>query len=269
MDKLAEEQIFKSVTSSKKYKNVDPGVVNSLIHEGEKRFKKSADIEKYVKTKLHQVYAAYSGSINYQKINELISEISPLNISEKIILLLMMHSSTSERLPYYDAVRDNILRLTGTPFNRVHDLACGLNPFAFPLLFPDGKTIYTGTDIDSNLTGAFESFFVKTGFPGSYLCSSITGGGPVFSSQYIFLLKTLPCLEQQKKGVTGEILDRLDFEYLVVSFPTRSLTGKKKGMNEFYGAAFRKVMDSRGWKYSSFEIPNELFFVVEGGKGAD
>jgi hypothetical protein len=95
--------------------------------------------------------------------------------------------------------------------------------------------------------------------------SIAAGSKTKFSSQYIFLLKTLPCLEQQKKGITKEILDCLDFEYLVVSFPTRSLTGKKKGMDEFYGNAFRGLMDERGWQHKSFEIPNELFFVISGG----
>lgn len=265
MDKSISEQIFRSVASSRKYKNVDPEVVNSLILEGAKRFKKTPDIEKYVKTKLHQVYAAYSSGINYGRISGLINEITPENINGKTGLLLMMHSSTSERLPYYKAVREGILNLTATPFSQVQDLACGLNPFAYSLLFPEGRTDYEGVDIDSNLTELFAGFFSKTGFTGKYHCSSIAAGSKTkFSSQYIFLLKTLPCLEQQKKGITKEILDCLDFEYLVVSFPTRSLTGKKKGMDEFYGNAFRGLMDERGWQHKSFEIPNELFFVISG-----
>src|SRR5260221_3285938 len=51
-----------------------------------------------------------------------------------------------------------------------------------------------------------------------------------------FMLKAIPCLEQVDRSAGLRLLETVNADYLVVSFPTHSLGGKKKGMVANYEA---------------------------------
>ena len=81
--------------------------------------------------------------------------------------------------------------------------------------------------------------------------------------QVAFLLKTLPCLEQLDKGISPKLLDAVPADYLLISYPIRSLGGRAKGMGKTYETQFEKLMANRNWQVERFEFKTELAFLVK------
>jgi 16S rRNA (guanine(1405)-N(7))-methyltransferase len=77
-----------------------------------------------------------------------------------------------------------------------------------------------------------------------------------------FVLKTLPCLEQQGKGFAANLINRLHARYIIISYPLRTLGGSRKGLGATYEADFNRLADGRAWQVKRFEFSNELVFRV-------
>ena len=76
------------------------------------------------------------------------------------------------------------------------------------------------------------------------------------------LLKLLPLLERQRSGAALEAMGAVDAEYLVVSFPTRTLGGRGVGMAAHYGAWMAEHMPPNRRVADSFETGSELFYIL-------
>jgi len=76
------------------------------------------------------------------------------------------------------------------------------------------------------------------------------------------LLKTLPCLEQLDKTINTRLLREINAPVLVVSFPTASLGGKGKGMEQYYDQHFRELLDTT-WSIEKLLFPTEMVFYRE------
>jgi 16S rRNA (guanine(1405)-N(7))-methyltransferase len=86
---------------------------------------------------------------------------------------------------------------------------------------------------------------------------------PTETAGLALVLKTLPCLEQIDKAAPLRLLNSLRARHLLVSFPARSLGGRRKGMVENYESRFRQLIDGREWTVQRFEFPTELAFLVD------
>ena len=80
--------------------------------------------------------------------------------------------------------------------------------------------------------------------------------------QLALLMKTLPLMEQIEKGLSQKILDNLNAEHILVTYPLRSLGGRKKGMEETYRFQFDQLVAGRDWKIQEFSFQNEVAFLV-------
>ena len=76
------------------------------------------------------------------------------------------------------------------------------------------------------------------------------------------LLKTIPCLEQLDKQVGIRLLEGIQAEHILVSFPAHSLGGQSRGMVQNYEAHFREMVAGRHWSVQRFLFPGELAFLV-------
>jgi 16S rRNA (guanine(1405)-N(7))-methyltransferase len=85
---------------------------------------------------------------------------------------------------------------------------------------------------------------------------------PTQPVQLALLLKTIPCLEQMDKSAGRTLLDGIQAEHLLVSFPARSLGGRSKGMVQNYEAHFHQLIAGRPWRVQRFEFTSELVFLV-------
>jgi len=76
-----------------------------------------------------------------------------------------------------------------------------------------------------------------------------------------FLFKMTDVLEQGRgHKVTEQILQAVKAKFVVVSFPTLTMSGKR--MNYPRRRWMELMCERLGWSYSLIEMPNELFYVV-------
>ena len=242
------ESLFEKLSSNKKYSDVCPDTIRRVISECEGRYKKAKDMEKAVREKLHGITSAF---------NELGSgmaqAVASISNDGELEAVLRSHASTRERLPLsaMDALYAKIFEVTGKP-GRMLDLACGLNPVYLVHRF--GCDV-VGVDISKSCISLFPG-----GVWGDLLCENAI---PPERFHIALLFKILPLLERQKSGSAMEVMNRIDAEYLVISFPTRTLGGRNVGMEDNYTAWMESHMPENREAAARFTTENELYYVLK------
>jgi len=66
----------------------------------------------------------------------------------------------------------------------------------------------------------------------------------------------------QEKGAGITAIEKQKCKYAVVSFPTKTISGKEKGMTDFYTKQFEIAAQSKKWEYKKLHFPTELVFVI-------
>ena len=123
---------------------------------------------------------------------------------------------------------------------------------------------YVGYDVDQRQIDFVNQIFVDCGVDNRAQVML----GDIFEEKYIeaditMFLKVLILLERQKKGSSLNMIQKCKSKYVVVSFPTRTISGKKKKMREYYKKYFMELIDGQGWKVEIIDFENEVVFVVE------
>ncbi len=175
---------------------------------------------------------------------------------------MQAHSSTQERLPFIEEFFHTTLANLA-PVESVLDLACGLNPLALPWMPVAEKAQYLGCDIFNDMTGFLNQFINHFGVEGAFETCDLTQLKFSKHAQVAFLLKTLPCLEQLAKGISPQLLDAIPADYLLISYPIRSMSGRAKGMGRTYETQFENLTQARNWCMERFEFKTELAFLVK------
>lgn len=249
--------LFDKLSSNKKYSDVCPDTIRRVISECEGRYKKAKDMEKAVREKLHGITSAFNelGS----DIGRMVMELD-IGDDEALTAILKRHASTRERLPIsaMDALYAKIFETTGKP-HRILDLACGLNPVYLLHRF-DCEVV--GVDISKSCVELIieDSWENSRGIWGDLLCENAI---PSERFHIALLFKILPLLERQRSGSAMDVINRIDAEYLVVSFPTRTLGGRNVGMEDNYTAWMEAHMPENREVAARFTTDNELYYVLK------
>jgi len=172
---------------------------------------------------------------------------------------MSFHASTTERLPILEELYGRIFAVTGIP-NRVLDLACGLHPFGLPWMGLPENLSYHAMDIDCELMALLGRFFSDRLVAE---CRDVLVRPPEEPANLAFLLKAVPCLEQQERGASLRLLRALKVRHAVVSFPAHSLGGRSKGMAEHYAAMAEELIETLGADAEVLRYPSEIFYLVD------
>ena len=78
----------------------------------------------------------------------------------------------------------------------------------------------------------------------------------------IFMFKLFPLLEHQKKGRAFELLSSMSFRTALISFPTKSASGREKGMEAFYTDMFTRGLPKQFRIAEKAVFDNEIFYVL-------
>jgi 16S rRNA (guanine(1405)-N(7))-methyltransferase len=258
--------IVAAVAHSKRYRHVAPGLVRRLAAEELPKAKNAADAEKRTKRRLHQIFGAYATPLPYEKLTARLSAAAKAGadaFKEATREVLKLHASTAERLPELETFYEPIFKITGKPF-KVLDLACGLNPLSVLWMNLSPNAFYVGVDIDAELANFVDRFLAMApGVHGVGRVNDLVAGPPRAWADVAFLLKTLPVLQHQTGDVLP-ILDTIKAPWLVVSFPTKSLGNRSKGMAATYRATMQELMKSRpAWQSHEISYPSELVYVIK------
>jgi len=265
---MSEDQLREVVSAlreSRKYRFVCEDTLQRIARQAAARHTKSRDIVKAAKRKLHQAYGAYLEGFDPAEVRALVDGLpsdSPQELlRETCLTILGHHASTRERMPFMEQAYAEVFRRTGQP-KVILDLACGLNPFAFPWMGLPRDVTYHACDIDSRIMSAVDAFFVRVGVDHDAVWGDVLVSAPEVEADVAFLLKTVPCLERQEKGAAVRVLQEIRARHVVVSFPAQSLGGRDKGMHEHYGEDMKGIADELGVSADELAYPSETFYLL-------
>jgi 16S rRNA (guanine(1405)-N(7))-methyltransferase len=260
------KQITGNILKSKKYGSIYRPTVERMVKDLLTKYPEK-QVEKEVKKKLHQLWGAYFIRPKFPKLLEHIKERIEDGENKKDMCkdLLILHTSTKERISILNDFYKRIFDVTGIP-ETVVDYGCGMNLFSYPwacsVATSSNRVSYLGYDVDLELNKFLNDVFRLFGW--GNVESKV---GDIFEYDFpkadmYMLLKVVTLLEHQVKDQTLEILKRIPAKNIIVSFPTRSITGKSKGMKEFYSESFEKLVSGEGWEIDKIEFDSELVYIV-------
>ncbi len=260
-------KLRKKIQLSKKYSSLAPQTVSRIVQASARRFPEK-QVEDEAKKKLHQIWGAYYTSRpNFKKLETKISEelSQGKDLKEIFLPLLKIHSSTKERIPILNEFYSKIFAATGNPVS-ILDHAAGLNALTIPWMQLPATTKYTAHDIDKEEVLFLNSVFkiINKTPPLPQVNAKVKDLFEETDEYYEihFLYKILPLLEQQRKDSSAEILKSLKGKYLVVTFPTGSLSGKQKGMIKTYTRRCEDIIASQKWDFQRIAFNTELVYVI-------
>ncbi len=241
-----------------KNKDVKEKLENKSFNRRSEEYKQTV---KEIRRKLREIYGVFIER-NYSKRDELLANLNEKNSKDLTRELLLLHTSTRERLPYYEEIFKKTLTITGRG-KSILDLACGLNPLSY--FFLGYKPKYIASDISSKDLDFIDKFFRKTKIKGKTIRIDLVNETKKLEDvpcDICFILKTLDSLETRKRNVSRDIIKKIKSKWIVVSFPKTSLGGTKKIGNSRRNW-FINFLKSDKYIYENFETENELFLVVK------
>lgn len=259
-------ELVATVQAAGKYRTVSADLIR-LIGQRELAIRRNLKMAvKETKNKLHQVAGAYFVSQpRFAAWHNTLSTAAvtgdPTKLQAACRTVMAEHASTRERLPI---LADFYATLFATlpPVNTVLDIACGLNPLARPWMPLAPTATYYACDLYADLAQFLNEVLPLLGGPAIAEVRDVITSPPPWHADVAFVFKTLPVLEQVRRGAGRELLQAIDAPYLLVSFPTASLGGRGRGMAANYAAGFRELTASAGWPVEQFDFPGELVFLV-------
>ncbi len=260
------QTLINKVQSNPKYQAIVPELVMRLSQEALDKGLRGKDAVKEVRNKLHQVGGAYlKRKVNYKEAAESLTHLPKDLHSDEVqqfcIQLMQSHASTAERLSilptFFHTCLDPI-----APISSILDLACGLNPLSLSWMPLAEEFSYQCCDIYLDMMSFLQSFFNRFQMNGKAHPCDLVSAAPSSHAQVALLLKSMPCLEQLDKSIGARLLETIQADHVLVSFPVRSLGGQKKGMLRFYKDHFYEIVAKKRWAVQEFTFETELAFLV-------
>lgn len=261
MNADVERALGEKVLSSKAGREVDPGVVRSAVRWALARHG-AKEAEKAAKTRLHQLYGSYVGEGWLKAARRVLDDLESGKADSRAAALKLMalHGSTWERLAHIEECYGKIFESCGLPVS-VLDVACGLNPISFLLAgLPDVRLL--AIDAGSDAVAVLNRFFTASGMANARAESGdVMAGLPAGPFDLALVMKFLPLAERIETGGAIRLLDAIDARHIVVSFPTRSLSGRNVGMERNYSEWFEEL-GFNGEITERFVCGEEVFYVI-------
>jgi 16S rRNA (guanine(1405)-N(7))-methyltransferase len=146
------------------------------------------------------------------------------------------------------------------------DVACGFHPLSIPWMPLPVRAEYYAYDIYNDMIDFLNRFFaLLESVDGHAEALDVLQGIPKKQVDLAFMLDTIPCLEQVDESAGFRILNSIDADYVLVSFPAHTLGGREKDMRRHYEARFCQMTQGTRWKIEKLEFPSELAFLIKKG----
>lgn len=263
------DQIERAITKSRRYQTVAPVTVRRLAAAA--LVAARGDLPgavKRTKRGLHEIYGAFlpPNPPNYpallRQLDRMIAEGDDEDVRVALSRAMSLHISTRERLPHLAEFYREIFTYIPLPAS-IRDLACGLNPLAAPWMGLPPETVYLASDIDARLMGFVDTALTRLAVRHRASVGDILADSLDEPADVTLLLKTLPCLEAQRRGVGWEVIDIVNSPIVMVTFPTKSLGQRSKGMFQTYSQSFESQAKERSYRIQRLEIGNELIYIIQ------
>lgn len=203
-------------------------------------------IIKEVREELRRYAGQYASKSNIKNRQGLVK-------SENFEELLSNHSSTRERLDDYPLVKEMIKQITP---KSILDLGCGINPVAIA----QKGVKYHAYDINHNDLDIVEQFFKIKGIDGDIHHKDIRSIENFPKVDLCIIFKVLDILGSDRAKISKHLLQTIDSKFFLVSFATRTLTGKP--MNSPYRRWFETILKFLKYEYEVKRTKQELFYLI-------
>ncbi|MHC1783462.1 MAG: hypothetical protein AB9891_12045 [Anaerolineaceae bacterium] len=265
------EKRIAAIRDSKKYRgqNIPTETLQNLFDEEMKTGRSLKQADDNVRTKLHNIMAPYLGDPDYSCATDEISEACRSsdrhNIRAVCAKLLDSHASTRERLPILTEFYERIFARIGKPAS-ILDLACGLNPFAFPWMGLPLTTRYIAFDIHQPRVDLINHFFRGLGMEALTRHQDILVSPPEEQADTAFFFKEAHRFEQRQHGCNLAMWQALRVRWVLVSLPTSSLS-RKFDLADRQRALVYGILKDQRWQVEEILVDTELVFCIDKSAG--
>ncbi|MGI6739957.1 MAG: hypothetical protein ACOX7C_00495 [Brevefilum sp.] len=265
-DDILIEDLVRQVQSNPKYRHMMLALLRRLTEDALSKGLTGKSVIKYVRNKCHQIGGAYFKkkfdlALFLQALENLPKDLNVEQARQFCITTMGYHASTAERLPILETFFQTCLAPIA-PITSILDLACGLNPLALPWMPMAPTFSYTACDIYEDMLEGLQSYFAHFMIDGQTRPCDLIEKIPQDQAQVALILKSIPCLEQVDKEISPHMLENLQTDHILISYPAHSLGGRKKGMSEFYREHFYRLISGKPWHIREFVFSSELAFLV-------
>jgi 16S rRNA (guanine(1405)-N(7))-methyltransferase len=259
--------LMDEILSSKKYRDLDlsESTLRDLLEQELPRFRSRKDALDAVRSKLHNIVAPYLGDPNYTAAAAEFDAAFASGNSEQVRAvceqILEAHASTHERMSILNEFYERIFAFTGQP-GTILDLACGLNPFAFPWMGLPSSTRYYAYDIHRPRVDLINHYFRLQGLEPLATHQDILVDPPQVEADAAFFFKEAHRFEQRQRGSSLKMWRALNVRYLLVSLPTSSLNGRHN-LIERQRALVYGALEGETWPVTELAFESEMVFCIE------
>jgi 16S rRNA (guanine(1405)-N(7))-methyltransferase len=236
-----------------------------------KRFSKSkehTEMQKRIRKELRAIYGVFNDETKGRDalLQRLRSTKSDAERKGIVRDLLATHASTKERIDHYDAVYSEICSRIAP--KAVIDLGCGLNPLAYEYFVEHGcKPTVLASDLSADDMRFLDGCFSALKIPGKTIALDLTKPSDIarlktLKGDVTFMFKLLDSLEESKRHISYNIFDNITTPWIVASFPTKSLGGKKN-IARAGRSWFERLLARKELRWETFSVENELFYVIQ------
>jgi 16S rRNA (guanine(1405)-N(7))-methyltransferase len=259
------------VRKSRKYHDLDlpDATLQDLIGQELGRHKSERQALQAARERLHNLVAPYLGDPDYPaallQLDSAFASSDPQAVQVICTELLNTHASTKERQAYLGEFYAAIFAVTGQP-QIILDLACGLNPLAFPWMGLPLTTQYHAYDLHQPRVELINHYFKLQGLAELAVHGDILVNPPKMKADAAFFFKEAHRFEQRRRGCNRDFWLALNVNWLVVTLPASSLTGRHD-----LAAGHRKLvvetLAGLDWSVIEQQVGNELIFCINKGAG--
>lgn len=264
------EAVVSAVKESRKYAGAHEETIRTLAAEAVAQHKKPKLAVKAVRKRLHGIMAPYLGDPDYETAAAQLTAAYQSGDEKQIRAAcwhsLYAHLSTRERLPIMEQFYHQVFQVTGRP-ERILDVACGLNPLAFPWMGLPTTISYYAYDIHEPRITFLNQFFALQGLPLLARLQDVALHFPEEEGDVALFLKELPRFERNYGGLGRSLMEALRVRYLVVSFPTVSTHGGRN-LTERYRSFLRELTATTPWSIVEILFEGELVFCIDKEHGS-
>jgi 16S rRNA (guanine(1405)-N(7))-methyltransferase len=266
------DRIINEILASKKYRDlgIPLETVRDLLEQELAAARSEKEAIKAVRRKLHNIVAPYLGDPAYldaaHQIDAAFDPGDPAAVKAACTRILSAHASTRERLPHLEEFYARIFARTGLP-GAILDLACGLNPLAFPWMGLPASVQYSAFDIHTPRVALINHYFTRQGLQPLTAVQDVIVSPPQMKAPVAFFFKEAHRFEQRQRGVNRLFWQALDVRWLVVTLPAASLSGRHDKSDQHRRLVYNTIA-GLPWQVTEDQAGDEMIFWIEKGDGS-
>ena len=161
--------------------------------------------------------------------------------------------AVKERREFNRKLYSKLFKITKKP-KKILDIGCGINP----IYFPYRDIYYYALDPNEKTLKILKKHFRKN--KGKAIYWDLEEEIPKYKADIVFLFKVLDYFSKKKKFVK-ELISKLNSNWIIVSFPTRTVSGRR--MKKPKRKWFENLIKELDFEVEIVRFYNEIFYVVK------